>query len=47
MSRSPADVGGRTGRAAPKLGEDNDFVYGRLVGLNDAEIAALKEEGVI
>jgi crotonobetainyl-CoA:carnitine CoA-transferase CaiB-like acyl-CoA transferase len=47
MSRSPADVGGPTGRAAPKLGEDNDFVYGRLVGLSDAEIAALKEEGVI
>ena len=27
LSRSPADVGGPTGRAAPKLGEDNDFVY--------------------
>jgi crotonobetainyl-CoA:carnitine CoA-transferase CaiB-like acyl-CoA transferase len=47
MSRSPAEVGGPTGRAAPKLGEDNDSVYGRLVGLSDAEIAALKEEGVI
>ncbi|HSU91222.1 MAG TPA: CoA transferase, partial [Sporolactobacillaceae bacterium] len=47
MSRSPADVGGPTGRAAPKLGEDNDFVYGKLVGLSDEEIASLKEEGVI
>jgi crotonobetainyl-CoA:carnitine CoA-transferase CaiB-like acyl-CoA transferase len=47
MSRSPADVGGPTGRAAPKLGEDNNFVYGRVVGLSDAEIAELKEEGVI
>ncbi len=47
MSRSFADVGGPTARAAPKLGEDNDFVYGRMVGLSDAELAALKEEGVI
>src|SRR5205085_6312447 len=36
LSRSPADVGGPTGRAAPKLGEDNHFVYGKLLGLNDA-----------
>lgn len=47
MSRSPADVGGLTGRAAPKLGEDNDFVYGELLGLSAAEIVALSEEGVI
>jgi crotonobetainyl-CoA:carnitine CoA-transferase CaiB-like acyl-CoA transferase len=47
MTRSPADVGGPTGRAAPKLGEDNDFVYRQLVGLSDAELGALKEEGVI
>jgi crotonobetainyl-CoA:carnitine CoA-transferase CaiB-like acyl-CoA transferase len=47
MSRSPANIGGPTGRAAPKLGEDNEFVYGEMVGLSDAEIAALKEEGVI
>jgi crotonobetainyl-CoA:carnitine CoA-transferase CaiB-like acyl-CoA transferase len=47
MSRSPANIGGPTGRAAPKLGEDNKFVYGELVGLSGAEIAALKEEGVI
>jgi len=47
LSRSPADVGGPTGRAAPKLGEDNDFVYGKLVGLTTAEMASLAEEGVI
>jgi len=47
MSRSPADVGGSTGRAAPKLGEDNEFVFSKLVGLSQAEIAALTEEGVI
>ena len=47
LSRSPANVGGPTGRAAPKLGEDNDFVYRELVGLSSTEIAALTEEGVI
>jgi len=47
LSRSPADVGGPTGRAAPKLGEDNDFVFGKLVGLSAAEMAGLTEEGVI
>jgi crotonobetainyl-CoA:carnitine CoA-transferase CaiB-like acyl-CoA transferase len=47
LSRSPADVGGPTHRAAPKLGEDNNFVYGELVGLSANEIAALTEEGVI
>jgi crotonobetainyl-CoA:carnitine CoA-transferase CaiB-like acyl-CoA transferase len=47
MSRSPADIGGPTHRAAPKLGEDNDFVFGEVVGLNKAEIASLTEEGVI
>ncbi len=47
LSRSPAKVGGPTGRAAPKLGEDNNFVYGQLVGLSAEEMAALAEEGVI
>ncbi len=47
LSRSPADVGGPTGRAAPKLGEDNGFVYGELLGLSTAEMAALTEDGVI
>jgi crotonobetainyl-CoA:carnitine CoA-transferase CaiB-like acyl-CoA transferase len=47
LSRSPADVGGPTHRAAPKLGEDNEFVFGELVRLSKAEIATLTEEGVI
>jgi crotonobetainyl-CoA:carnitine CoA-transferase CaiB-like acyl-CoA transferase len=34
LSRSPADVGGLTGRAAPKLGEDNDYVYREIFGLS-------------
>src|SRR5216684_6283886 len=47
LSRSPADVGGPTARAAPKMGEDNDFVYGKLVGLSAAEMSSLADEGVI
>jgi crotonobetainyl-CoA:carnitine CoA-transferase CaiB-like acyl-CoA transferase len=47
LSRSPADVGGLSGRASPKLGEDNEFVYQQIVGLTAAEMAALKEEDVI
>jgi crotonobetainyl-CoA:carnitine CoA-transferase CaiB-like acyl-CoA transferase len=47
LSRSPADVGGLTGRASPKLGEDNDYVYGKLFGLTSGEMAALKQEDVI
>src|SRR5713226_8200363 len=44
LSRSPADVGGLTGRAAPRLGEDNDFIYQKILGLTPGEIAALREE---
>jgi len=47
LSRSPANIGGETHRAAPKLGEDNQFVYGKLVGLSAEEIATLTEENVI
>ena len=47
LSASPADVGGLTGRASPKLGEDNAFVYGEILGLTAAEMAQLREENVI
>lgn len=47
LSRSPADVGGLPGRAAPKLGEDNEKIYREVLGLSDAEIAALREEKII
>jgi crotonobetainyl-CoA:carnitine CoA-transferase CaiB-like acyl-CoA transferase len=47
LSASPASVGGLTGRAAPKLGEDNEFVYQRIFGLSAGEVAALEEEDVI
>jgi crotonobetainyl-CoA:carnitine CoA-transferase CaiB-like acyl-CoA transferase len=47
LSASPGHVGGLTGRAAPKLGEDNEFVYSDIVGLSSEELASLIEEDVI
>jgi len=32
---------------APLLGEHNDYVFGQLLGLDEAEIARLKESGII
>ena len=43
MSRTPAFVHGR----APTLAEHNDYVYGELLGMSKAEIAALREREVI
>jgi crotonobetainyl-CoA:carnitine CoA-transferase CaiB-like acyl-CoA transferase len=43
MSRTPAFVHGR----APTLAEHNDYVYGELLGLSAAELASLRERGVI
>jgi crotonobetainyl-CoA:carnitine CoA-transferase CaiB-like acyl-CoA transferase len=34
-------------RGAPCIGNDNDFVYGELLGLAPGEIAALRDRGVI
>jgi crotonobetainyl-CoA:carnitine CoA-transferase CaiB-like acyl-CoA transferase len=47
LSESPAYIGGRIDRGAPCYGEDNDYVYGKLLGMSSAEIKALAEEGVI
>ena len=43
MSRTPAFVHGR----APTLAEHNEYVYGELLGMSAAEIASLRERGVI
>ena len=43
LSRTP----GRITRLGPRLGEHNAQVYRRLLGLDDAEIARLKADGVI
>lgn len=37
----------RIERAAPLLGQHNDYVYGEILGLTDAEIADLRKDGVI
>jgi crotonobetainyl-CoA:carnitine CoA-transferase CaiB-like acyl-CoA transferase len=41
------EVGGLPQRAAPSMGEDNDYAYRELLGLAPEEIARLKEELVI
>jgi crotonobetainyl-CoA:carnitine CoA-transferase CaiB-like acyl-CoA transferase len=47
LSESPAYIGGRIDRGAPCYGEDNEFVYGELLGMSSAEIKTLADEGVI
>jgi len=47
MSESPAHIGGRIDRGAPCYGEDNEYVYGELLGMSTQEIKTLAEEGVI
>lgn len=47
LSASPASVGGLTGRASPKMGEDNYYIYREVFGLTNAEMATLREEDVI
>jgi benzylsuccinate CoA-transferase BbsF subunit len=43
LSASPAAYH----RAAPSQGRDNNYVYGKLLGMSDKEVADLKEGGVI
>jgi crotonobetainyl-CoA:carnitine CoA-transferase CaiB-like acyl-CoA transferase len=47
MSESPAYIGGRIDRGAPCYGEDNEYVYGELLGMSSQEIKTLADEGVI
>jgi crotonobetainyl-CoA:carnitine CoA-transferase CaiB-like acyl-CoA transferase len=47
MSATPAFVGGPTDRGAPCYGEDNEYVYGELLGLTTKEIGELIDDGVI
>jgi crotonobetainyl-CoA:carnitine CoA-transferase CaiB-like acyl-CoA transferase len=46
LSESPAYAGGRIDRGAPCYGEDNAYVYGELLGMTQAEIAELANDGV-
>jgi crotonobetainyl-CoA:carnitine CoA-transferase CaiB-like acyl-CoA transferase len=47
MSESPSYVGGRIDRGAPCYGEDNEYVYGELLGMTTSEIRQMAEDGVI
>ncbi len=47
LSASPAYAGGRIDRGAPCYGEDNEYVYGELLGMTTREIDELTKEGVI
>jgi len=43
LSQTPA----RYNRAAPTLGQDNDYVYRHLLGMSELEMAELRKNGVI
>jgi crotonobetainyl-CoA:carnitine CoA-transferase CaiB-like acyl-CoA transferase len=47
MSATPPFIGGPVDRGAPCYGEDNEYVYGELLGLSTREIGTLADEGVI
>jgi crotonobetainyl-CoA:carnitine CoA-transferase CaiB-like acyl-CoA transferase len=47
MSLTPPFIGGAIDRGAPCYGEDNEYVYGELLGMSTREIGALAAEGVI
>lgn len=47
MSGTPAQVGGKLGRGGPIYGEDNEYVYGELLGMSSRAIAELRDDGVI
>jgi len=42
-----SDSGAEYKRAAPAPGQDNDYVYGRLLGLSSDEMSSLGRDGVI
>jgi crotonobetainyl-CoA:carnitine CoA-transferase CaiB-like acyl-CoA transferase len=47
FDRTPVRVGGTINRHGPSYGEDNEYVFGELLGLRLSEIRRLKAEGVI
>lgn len=47
LSETPFYAGGKLDRGAPCYGEDNEYVYGELLGMSTAEIAGLAGDGVI
>ena len=47
MSETPARVEGPIGRGAPCYGEDNEYVFGEILGMTKQQIADLAADGVI
>jgi crotonobetainyl-CoA:carnitine CoA-transferase CaiB-like acyl-CoA transferase len=47
FERAKVSVGGPIERAAPTMGQDNDYVYREILGLSESEIATLREEWTI
>jgi crotonobetainyl-CoA:carnitine CoA-transferase CaiB-like acyl-CoA transferase len=47
LSVTPAYMGGTVDRAGPNYAEDNEYVYGELLGFSTAKIKELEEENVI
>ncbi len=42
-----SDTPAKYNRAAPALGQDNDYVYQQLLGMSEDEVIQLREQGVI
>ncbi len=42
-----SDTPAKYNRAAPIQGQDNDYVYGELLGMSEDEVAELREQGII
>lgn len=47
LSDTPCYIGGPVNRGAPCYGEDNEYVYGDLLGMSSSEIGRLIDKGVI
>jgi crotonobetainyl-CoA:carnitine CoA-transferase CaiB-like acyl-CoA transferase len=47
LGATPAYAGGPTDRGAPCYGEDNSAILTGLLGMSEAEVERLAEEGVI
>jgi crotonobetainyl-CoA:carnitine CoA-transferase CaiB-like acyl-CoA transferase len=47
LSGTPAHAGGSIRRGPPCIGEDDDYVLGRLLGMTASQIASLAEERVL
>jgi crotonobetainyl-CoA:carnitine CoA-transferase CaiB-like acyl-CoA transferase len=47
LSETPAYMGGQVGRHGPSYGEDNEYVFGEIMGLTAREIGELEADDVI